>query len=247
MTKQLITLIGALITAVVLIAAVMVGVVPLVGGVFSADAQRSQVAATNQSYEMQIAALQVQQKRMGEIEAAVAQLRAQVPDAPLLNQVFERISRSEDSSGVRVVAVTSSEAVPYAARTGMGEDAPTAATPPPATTTETGTPIDGANDVAADANANASATEAGTGAADAPAQTPAPVASARAQVEISIRITAPDMVSAFAFLDGLRTGPRAIAVDSTTATQTPDGFDVQITAVAFVHTPAPAATTPGAP
>jgi len=238
MTKQLITLIGALITAVVLVAAVMLGVVPLVGGVFSADAQRGQVAATNQTYEMQIAALQEQQQRMGEIESAVAELRAQVPDAPLLNQVFERISKAEDSAGVRVVAVTSSDAAPYAARTGTGEDAPAAATPPPASTTETGTPIDGANEVAADANANAAATDAGTGATDAPAQTAAAAASDRVQVELSIRITAPDMASAFAFLDGLRAGPRAIAIDSTTATSTADGFDVQITALTFLQSTA---------
>ena len=40
------------------------------------------------------------------------------------------------------------------------------------------------------------------------------------------------------FLDGLRAGPRAIAIDSTTATSTADGFDVQITALAFLQSTA---------
>ena len=238
MTKQLITLIGALITAVVLVAAVMIGVVPLVGGVFSADAQRTQVAATNQTYEMQIAALQEQQQRMGEIEAAVAELRAQVPDAPLLNQVFERIAQAEDSSGARVESVSRGDLMPYAPRVGVGEDAApaAAATPDAEPTSETGTPIDAANDVAADANANSAATNAANGAPEAASGSAA--ASDRAQVEISITATADDVASAVAFVDALRTGPRAVAIDTVSLSGAPGAFTVQITALAFLQSTA---------
>ena len=237
MTKQLITLIGALLTAAVVAAGVLIGVLPLIGGVFSADAQRQEVTATNTGYETQIASLTEQSKRLAEIESAVAQLRGQIPGGEMLNQVFERISRAGTTAGVDVIAVDRAEAAVYAARTGTGEDAPeTAATEPPATPAQADTPIDQAEDVAADAGAASADASAAAGAAPTDAGEPAtPTAAPRQQVELSIRAIAPDIDSAFAFLDGLRAGPRAIALDSVTTTRSEAGFDMQLTVITFLH------------
>jgi len=237
MTKQLITLIGALVSAAVIIAAVLIGVVPLVGGVVSADTERQQVASTNATYETQIQTLTKQKESLADIQAGVSQLRGQIPDKPLLNQVFERISRAATSAGVTVTAANRGDFAPYAPRTGA-EDAAFAAVPAPAPTPTptTGTPIDGAKDVAGQANANVADTNGAT--ADGGMPTPAvptPAASAREQVELSISVTAPDMASAFAFLDGLRAGPRAIAIDTATVTKSGEEFALQITALTFLQ------------
>ncbi|GAA2883390.1 hypothetical protein [Microbacterium esteraromaticum] len=234
MTKQLITLIGALVAAAVLAAAVLVGVVPLVGGVFTAAGQRQQVETTNAGYEAQIADLTAQNERLDEIESGVEQLRAQIPDGELLNQVFDRISRAGTSAGVEITGVSRGDLAPYAARTGTtgGADAP-GAPAEPAEQTETGTPIDDAAEVADDAAA--AATPEGAAAEGTDAATPAATEPSRQQVELTIRASATDISSAFAFLDGLRAGPRGIAIDSVTTTRTAETFDMQITVIAFLH------------
>lgn len=236
MTKQLITLIGALVSAAVIVAAVLIGVVPLVGGVFSADAERQQVAATNATYETQITALTKQKENLDEINAAVEKLRGQVPDKQLLNQVFERISLAATSAGVTVTAANRGDLAPYAPRTGSADAAASAPAPAPTPTPTTGTPIDGANDVAAQANANVADTNGATADGGTPTPAPAtPPAAAREQIELSISVTAPDMASAFAFLDGLRAGPRAIAIDTATVSQSGEGFSLQVTVLTFLQ------------
>ncbi len=236
MTKQLITLIGALISAAVMVAAVLVGVVPLIGGVVSADSQREQVAATNAGFEKQIASLTTQKAHLADIQGAVTQLRGQIPEQQLLNQVFERISRAATDAGVTVTDASRGDLETFAARTGSKDAAAATAAPAPAPapTPTTGTPIDAAKDTAGQANANAAATDAAGGATPATGA-PAPAASTRQQVQLSIRISAPDIASTFAFLDGLRAGPRAIAIDTATTTESGGAFEMQITAIAFLQ------------
>lgn len=236
MTKQLITLIGALISAAVIVAAVLVGVVPLIGGVVSADSQREQVAATNAGFEKQIASLTTQKAHLTDIQGAVTQLRGQIPEQQLLNQVFERISRAATDAGVTVTDASRGDLETFAARTGSKDAAAATAAPAPAPTPTptTGTPIDAAKDTAGQANANAAATDAASGATPATGA-PAPAASTRQQVQLSIRISAPDIASTFAFLDGLRAGPRAIAIDTATTTESGGTFEMQITAIAFLQ------------
>ena len=236
MTKQLITLIGALISAAVIVAAVLVGVVPLIGGVVSADSQREQVAATNAGFEKQIASLTTQKANLAEIQGAVTQLRGQIPEQQLLNQVFERISRAATDAGVTVTDASRGDLETFVARTGSKDAAAATAapTPAPTPTPTTGTPIDAAKGTAGQANANAAATDAANGATPTTGA-PDPAASTRQQVQLSIRISAPDIASTFAFLDGLRAGPRAIAIDTATTTESGGVFEMQITAIAFLQ------------
>jgi len=236
MTKQLITLIGALISAAVIVAAVLVGVVPLIGGVVSADGQREQVAATNAGFEKQIASLTTQKANLADIQGAVTQLRGQIPEQQLLNQVFERISRAATDAGVTVTDASRGDLETFVARTGSKDAAAATAapTPAPTPTPTTGTPIDAAKGTAGQANANAAATDAANGATPTTGA-PAPAASTRQQVQLSIRISAPDIASTFAFLDGLRAGPRAIAIDTATTTESGGAFEMQITAIAFLQ------------
>ncbi|CAH0151664.1 MULTISPECIES: hypothetical protein [unclassified Microbacterium] len=233
MTKQLITLIGALVTAAVLVLGIVVGVLPLVGGVFAAQEQQRQVEGTNQVYETQIAALQKQQETLEETEKSVAALSAQIPALPLLDEVFERIARAEADSGAQLVSVTRGEAVPYAPRTGGTEDAPA----PAATTEPTETPVDAASDVAADATvaSDATADAAASETTTDPTAQPTATTPDRMQIDITIQATAPDMVSVQKFLDGLRGGPRAIAIDEVVVTESNEQFDIQVTALTFTR------------
>ncbi|HWU27480.1 MAG TPA: hypothetical protein VN041_00105 [Microbacterium sp.] len=236
MTKQLITLIGALISAAVIVVAVLVGVVPLIGGVVSADGQREQVAATNAGFEKQIASLTTQKANLADIQGAVTQLRGQIPEQQLLNQVFERISRAATDAGVTVTDASRGDLETFVARTGSKDAAAATAapTPAPTPTPTTGTPIDAVKGTAGQANANAAATDAANGATPTTGA-PAPAASTRQQVQLSIRVSAPDIASTFAFLDGLRAGPRAIAIDTATTTESGGAFEMQITAIAFLQ------------
>lgn len=231
MTKQLITLIGVLISAAVLVIAVIVGVVPLVGGVFGAYGQTVMVAATNAGFEQQIDALEAEQERIEEIDAAVAELRAQIPAAENLNEVFERISRAEQDSGTQVVSVTRGDLEPFQVRSGVedGSESPesnAAGTPSSdGATTPPEKPIDATDQAASDA-------------AGPPDDQPAGAAAdevRRLQVELSITIRATDTAAAVAFIDGLRAGPRAIAIDKVAVTGIPGSLDVQITALAFIQ------------
>lgn len=228
MTKQLITLIGALVSLLVVVVAVMLGVVPLVSGALAAYGQRQQVASTNAAYETQIDALTDQLQRLDEVEDSVALLRTGIPQTALLNEVFERISLSEAAAGVRVESVTTADPTPYTARTGTREDpASAAAQPAPAQAkgaADPTTPIDATQEAAGQVPGAAAGSPDG-----------ASVASTRRQIELSVRVTASDMPSVFVFLDGLRAGPRAIAIDQVTVTGSPGSFDVQITAFTFIQ------------
>lgn len=233
MTKQLINLIGILVSAAVHVAAVLLGVIPLIGGVLAADSQRQQVETTNAAYETQIRTLTEQKEHLGDIQAAVAQLRAQIPEKELLNEVFERISRAATSAGVTVTAASRGDLAPYAARAGTDEEETPVPAPSASPSDGTGTSLDQAHDVADQATANASAS--GTTTGGAPEAIPPSAAPARGQVEVSIDVTASDIARAFAFLDGLRAGPRAIAIDTVATTRVPDGFTMKITAIAFLQ------------
>lgn len=232
MTKQLITLIGILVSAAVIVAAVLLGVVPLIGGAFSADSQRRQVETTNAAYETQIRTLTEQKKDLADIQAAVAQLRAQIPEKELLNEVFERISRAATSAGVTATAASRGDLAPYAPRTGTDDDAASAPAPSTTPPADSAAPIDQAEGVAGQAGANAAGTGAGPGT---PAATAPPAAPARGQVQVSIDVDASDIAKAFEFLDGLRAGPRAIAIDTVSTTPSVDGYKMKITAIAFLH------------
>lgn len=245
MNKQLITLIGAIVTVGVVALGVLLGAVPLFNGGLTALGQTTQAASTNATYSQQIDSLNAAKKNLSKTEASVSALRAQIPDKPLLDQAFDIVDSAATASGATITSITRGELTafeprPAPPRAGLVIEKP-AATPAPAATsapTTSGTgPVDDAKTTASAADANAAA----TGAAASPASgdaaaKPADATSGRQQVRVSIAASAPTMDAVRQFLDGLRDADRLIAIDKATVTAGSDGFDIKVEAITFLRT-----------
>lgn len=242
MNKQVITMLGALVTAVILVIGVLVGVVPLVGGVFAANQQRVEVEATNRIYETQLSMLKQQQERIDEINDSVAELRMRVPTMPDLDQVFERVAIAARSADATVGAINRGSAAPYEARPDKEKDDNAA----PAPAEEDSAASEHSSEGSSGSHAEADPASGGKGpdqASDASASTESAFGivdengnhlTGRIQIALSFHVVAPSIKSAHAFLDGLREGKRAIAIDTATITQTSAGFEIHVEALAFV-------------
>ena len=218
MPKHIVTAIGLIVSLGVIALGVFLVAMPLYFQAVSVDGQTATVASTNALYQAQVDELTAQQENLGEIEANVAGLRAQIPATGQLDDVFEVVARAAEASGVQITSVTAGEQVVYATRTGATEgDAAAVPAPAPeategATDATTGTPTDAA----------APAPDAAAGAG-------------RQQVDFVISATAGDMEQATAFLDALRAGPRLLNSVTATMTQSGEGtVDIQVSALTFV-------------
>ena len=220
MPKHLVTAIGLIASLGVVALGVFLVALPLYFQAVSVDAHTANVAGTNTLYQAQVDGLRDEEENLDRITAAVAELRAQLPESAQLDDVFEVVGRAAEASGIAITAVTAGDQVAYVVRTGVTDgDAPApAAEPTPA-------PTGDATDAAA------AATE-GT---DASAPTATAPQGGRQQVDFVITATAVDMAQATAFLDALRAGPRLLSTVTATTTQTGEGtVDVQISALTFV-------------
>ncbi|MBW9094076.1 type 4a pilus biogenesis protein PilO [Microbacterium jejuense] len=217
MPKHLVTAIGLIVSLGVIALGVFLVALPLYFQAVGVDAQTATVANTNTIYQAQVDSLTEQQQNLDQINADVAQLRAQIPADGQLDDVFEVVGRAAEDTGVQLTAVTAGEQVAFVARTGV-EDPDAAATPAPE-------PTPAATDAAADTTA--------TGDAATPA--PPTATDSRQQVDFTISATAGDMAQATAFLDALRAGPRLLSSITATSTQSGEGtVALQITALTYV-------------
>lgn len=224
MPKHLVTVLGLILSLGVVALGFFLVALPLFFQALGVDAQTATVANTNAIYQAQVDTLREEEERLDEINAAVADLRSQIPATGQLDDVFEVVGRAAEASGVVLTAVTAGDQVAFVVRTGVEED-PAAAPAPAPETTPTPAPTAGATDAAAGGPAttpDASADAATTG---------------RQQVDFAIQATATDMAQATAFLDALRAGPRLLSnVTATTAQNGEGAIDVQITALTYVDT-----------
>ena len=250
MTKQLITIIGALATAVVLVLAVLFGVTPLVTSGFSAMAQTAQEESVNEGYRSQVENLKKEEQRMAEIENSVAGLREQIPSDPLLDEPFGIIAESAQRNNLSVESITRGDLAAFTPRlapsvsgpaTNATGDAPAAAPTDPAPAT----PVDAAQDAAAGAEAQTDATNAGSAGA-APTAPTAPAApdgismngslTGELQIPVEVTATATDASDIIAFLDGLRGQGRVIAIDKVVVSGNAGELAVTVSAFVFVST-----------
>ncbi|QMU96530.1 hypothetical protein FVO59_04390 [Microbacterium esteraromaticum] len=255
MNKQLITIIGALATAVVLVLAVLFGVAPLVSSGFAAMTQTAQEASVNQGYRAQVDELEQEEKRMAEIEDSVSDLRAQIPSDPLLDQPFGIIADAAQSNDLSVESITRGDLAVFAPRAAPSVSGPAtnaaAGTAPTSPAEGPASPVDAAQDAAAGADEQTEATNAGSGASAPAAAAPtqaAPTPSAASgismngsltgqlQIPIEVTATATDMADVIAFLDGLRGRGRVIAVDKVVVSGSAGELAVTVSAFVFVST-----------
>jgi hypothetical protein len=224
MPKQLITVIGLIVSLGIVALGVSLVAAPLVAQALSVDVQTSTVASSNAAYEAQVANLQEQQKRQGEIESSVAALQQQIPGSDQFDDVFEVVGRAAETSGVVIVSITAGDIVAFTPRT-AADVANTSGAAPTASPEPSPTATDGAS---ADAGAPDGAST------DAAPSATAPAAGGRQQVDFAIAVTASDMDQVTAFLDALRAGPRLLSTVKTSATTSGENaIDVQIEALAY--------------
>ncbi len=218
MPKHIVTAIGLIVSLGVIALGVFLVAMPLYFQAVAVDGQTATVASTNALYQAQVDELTAQQENLDQINADVADLRAQIPAAGQLDDVFEVVAHAAEASGAQITSVTAGEQVAYATRTGATEGA-AAAVPAPAPE---------ATDAAAD-------TTAGTTPDAAAAAPDTSTAAGRQQVDFTISATAGDMEQATAFVDALRAGPRLLNSMAVTMTQSGEGtVDITVTALTYV-------------
>jgi hypothetical protein len=143
---------------------------------------------------------------MTSLDRTVAELRAEIPAAPHLDDVLLLAVQAAVAEGGVVTSVTPATAEPFVPRTGETEA-------PPSVATE----------------------EATTG-TDETEQTPAPAASPAEQQQISVTVVveAGDVAAATRILDGLRQGPRVAAVTQAAVTSAAEDEKVTLTVTLLV-------------
>lgn len=226
MPKQLITIIGLVVSLGIIALGVVLVAVPMLLSSFVVDGQTASVQASNAVYQSQVDGLKEQEARQGEIDASVAALRGQIPANAQLDDVFEVVANAASASGVTITSVTAGDTAAFVIRTGATD---------PAEATDAG---------AADAAAEPTETPApdATGDATAPAadgstdaeSTADAALTGRQQVDFSIQVRAIDMNQVTAFLDALRAGPRLFSSITALSTTSGDGIEVQVDGLTYV-------------
>lgn len=214
MNKQLVNLIGAAASVAIILLGVVVFALPLFSSAGKTAASADDVATQNRTQQTVLDSLTAQSADMTELNAAVNELRAEIPEAAHLDDVLLLAVQAVAENGGTVTSVTPEEAEEFAVRVDEADAAATAAAAAPATeTTEAGT-------------------EAG---AETPASAPAaPSADAAQQVGVTLVIEANDVAAATSILDALREGPRLVAVtQATTTTSAENRVTLTVTLLAF--------------
>ncbi|WP_404432427.1 hypothetical protein LG299_00385 [Microbacterium lacus] len=213
MPRQLINVIGAIAVIAILAIGALVIALPLYLQSLTTSAQAMQVAQTNSLYQVQVDGLRAEEERFDEIEADVADLRMQIPATTRADDVFEIVANAATATGVTIDSIVASDALGWVPRTDI-------VVPPPG--------VDGG----ATEDQTTEETTDGTGTPDAAADTPT---SPQLSVPFSIAVTAADAAQAVAFLDALGTGPRLIAISSSTIALSDGSYGLTVEALAFVE------------
>jgi hypothetical protein len=219
MPKQIINLIGIVVSLGIIALGVALVAVPMYLQSLDVSSQTATVANTNAVYQAQVDNLRAEEERIDEIDASVAALHAQIPAVGQLDDVFELVGKAAAASGATVQAVTAGVPAAFTPPVDPTLDAtaaPVAETPAPDASAAP-------EDAATDTTTETTTTDA------------APAASGRQQVDFVISVTAADEGQVTAFLDALRAGPRLLSNVTATSNRTGEGgYDVQVSALTFV-------------
>lgn len=223
MPKQLITVIGLVVSLGIIALGVALVAVPMLLSSFTVDSQTASVAGSNDVYQAQVDGLKEQEARQDEINASVAVLQSQIPVTGQLDDVFEVVANAAGASGVTITSITAGDTAAFVVRTSATEPStdPTAAD---AAAQPDATPSPEPSVTAAD----------GTAATDTGTTTPDAAAAGRQQVDFSIQVEATDMNQVTAFLDALRSGTRLFSIVTALSTTSGEGIEVQVDGLTFV-------------
>lgn len=226
MPKQLVTVLGLVMSLGVIALGVFLVALPLYFQAVSVDSETATVASTNDLYATQVETLRAEEENLESINASVERLHAQIPVVAQLDDVFEVVGRAAEESGLPLTGVTAGDQVAFVVRLDASEVGVVDGAPEPAPA-----PDDPANVAPADGTTTTPTDSAATP----DGSTPEADVSGRQQVDFVITATAADMAQVTAFLDALRSGPRLLSSIQVITAQTGDGaIDLQVTALTYV-------------
>lgn len=231
MSKQLVNLIGAAATVAILALGVVAIALPLVSSAGATWSSADEVAAQNRTQQALLDTLTAQSKDMTSLDAAVAELRAEITPAAYLEDSILLAVEAAASHGGDVTSVTVGTIEPFAPRTTVGE------APAPPTESAEEVPADGGEPgdtgelTETEETGEAAEVPDGAGASGAPS---AESASGPQQIEVTIVIDAADVAAVTRILDDLRAGPRLVAVTQAGVTSDETGSKLTVTLLLFV-------------
>lgn len=221
MTKQLVNLIGAVVSVGILLAGALLFALPQFTGAQRISADAASVEQSNATQQAVLDGLAAQAADMTALDAEVAKLRRVVPASVRADDIVQLAADAASTQGGKVVAVTVGETTPFAARTAEAAAGTADGAAATETTTETTEPTQESD--AAPTDAPAPADGAAVPAGDGPQQ-----------VSITLSISTPDSTKATAVIDELRKGPRAVAITNAGITTDDDGtVTAEVTLLAF--------------
>lgn len=226
MTRQLINLIGGLVTVLVLVAGVLLIGLPMYSGSKTADGEADDVARSNDTQQTVIDGLRAQQAKFDQLEAEVSQLRQQIATEPRVDDILALAIAGAAEHGGTIDSLAATEAEPFAVRT--AEQGVDGAAPEPVSAAASG-------GVASDGSAPPAEETAGAAASAAPTSEPAASETDQQQVKVTLGVTVPSVEAATAIVDSLRRGPRVVAITKATTTTEDESIKLSVEMLVFVN------------
>jgi Tfp pilus assembly protein PilO len=213
MTRNRLNMLLAVVAMVVVaLAGFFLGVQPHLAQAASDRTDQVSVDATNRTTAAELARLKDRAKSLPAMKAELAELTASVPSSANMSSFYGAVDSVAARAGVKVSAITTSDAVAYTA--------------PVAASTAAGTedPSDSATD-----EATPEPTAASTGAATAPVTDPAISAANFSAIPVSVSVDG-SFDQALSFVGGMQDGARLFLVTTVSSSASQDSTDQAATA-----------------
>ena len=212
--KQLINLLGIVVSAAVLLAGLALGALPMWNESQSTEDSIRSVAQNNTIYDTQVSRLRAATEDIDTITADVRALRAEIPAREAIDDIHELADKAAAAVGGRVLTVRPGDSGAFGAD---GDDP----APAPAETE----------------NADAAPAQETEPPAEPPTTDAAEETSLQQQIPITIEVRVTDPVMASQFLANFIAGPRLVTVQTATVEGLDvDGMTLKISALTFLRT-----------
>ena len=204
MTRNRLNMLIAVVAMVVVaLAGFFLGVQPQLAQAANDRVEQTSVDATNRVTAAELARLRDRAKSLPALKAELAKLTASVPSGANMSSFYGAVDGVAASSGVKVSAITTSDAVAYTAPVAADTDADAEEATPETTATATGEP---------------------TAAATTPLTDPAISAKNFSAIPVSVSVDG-SFDQALAFVGGLQDGARLFLVNTVSSSAAQDSTD----------------------
>lgn len=234
-SRRLINLAGTLLVVIALAVGTMLTAVPIHLESDVLNAQKRDVASSNQLLQTQIGGLHAKEAELPQLEQELGDLHQQLPGTPHLDDVSQLVVKAADKAGAHILSIEFSDYEAFVAR-----DLATVIERLPKTATnvarsEPEDKSDTTDKVASqDKDANQEKNETSTAEPVSTKKPADPATASQLQFPVTIKILTTEQSSAIRFLDELRVGPRLLQIDDVTAKTDDKGLELTVKGLVFV-------------